>query len=95
MESLPEKERRAGFYRCWTRKESFIKAKGHGLSFPLNSFSVSLNVDSAELLRTEWDASEREEWTMATFQPSEGYQAALSVRGRIDSVVQREWKPFG
>jgi len=59
LEAIPERDQVHGFYRCWTRKESFIKAKGSGLSFPLTSFSVSLDVDSVELLHTEWDASEK------------------------------------
>lgn len=91
LEVLPVAQRPVGFYRCWTRKESFIKAKGSGLSFPLTSFSVSLDVEHAQLLRTDWDASERQEWQLATFRPSEEYQAALSVRGNIDSLVERDW----
>ncbi|HET8736484.1 MAG TPA: 4'-phosphopantetheinyl transferase superfamily protein [Pricia sp.] len=92
LEALPEKERHEGFYRCWTRKESFIKAKGSGLSFSLRSFSVSLHVDCPELLHTAWHPSEKKEWQMVSFRPSEAYLVALSVRGNIHSVVQRDWK---
>ncbi len=30
------------FYDLWTSKESFVKAKGKGLSIPLDSFSISI-----------------------------------------------------
>lgn len=94
LEALPAKEWAAGFYRCWTRKESFIKAKGSGLSFSLSSFSVSLDADRAELLRTEWHPPEKKEWQMFSFRPSEDYQAALLVRGNFRSVEQRDWNAF-
>lgn len=79
------------FYRCWTRKESFIKAKGNGLSFPLASFTVSLGDKEAELLKTEWNPSEKEEWKLFTFEPTFSYVGALSVGVNIKKVVHHCW----
>jgi len=79
------------FYRCWTRKESFIKAKGSGLSFPLASFTVSLNYKEAELLKTEWNPSEKEEWSLYSFEPAFGYIGALSVGANISKAIYRNW----
>ena len=59
LQAMPETQQVEGFFSCWTRKESFIKAKGSGLSFSLTSFSVSLAIDVAELLRTDWDEAEK------------------------------------
>lgn len=78
------------FYRCWTRKESFIKARGDGLLFPLDGFDVSLEVSAPQLLlacRTVQGETER--WVMIELRTELGYSAALTVEGRDWRLV--EW----
>ena len=95
LEDQPDEEQYRAFFRCWTRKESFIKAKGNGLSFPLDSFSVSLDADEkAELLETHWDESERSTWNLFSFLPADGYIGAISVQGHIESISYRDWNSY-
>lgn len=75
------------FFRCWTRKESFIKAEGSGLSFPLDQFAVSLDSDdTAELLETKWNENEKQEWRLYSFTPKTGYIGAVSVKHQVDHI---------
>lgn len=78
--SLPEAEQRPAFFRCWTRKEAFLKARGHGLSFPLAGFDVSFGaVDSEVELTTRPDAAEALEWQIFAVSAPEGCAAAVAV----------------
>lgn len=90
--SLPEEQRAVAFYRCWTRKESFIKAKGIGLSYPLDAFSVSLDSDeSAKLENTRMDPFEKERWKMFSFIPKENYRAAVTVDRHCRKYELFDW----
>ncbi len=92
LEKLPETIQNHAFFRCWTRKESFIKAKGSGLSFPLDKFTVSLDHDeNAGLLETIWDVSEKDTWNVFSFIPAKGYIAALVAKGNVQSVIYTDW----
>jgi len=68
------------FFNCWTRKEAYIKARGEGLSFPLDQFDVSFAPDAAPaLLANRRDAREVSRWSFQALTPAPGYAAALAV----------------
>jgi 4'-phosphopantetheinyl transferase len=83
LAALDLSERYSGFFRCWTRKEAFIKAVGTGLSLPLDQFDVSLRPgDEHALLATRPEAAEAGMWSLQEVPVGEGYVGALCVRGR-------------
>lgn len=83
--SLLIEEQVAAFFRCWTRKEAFIKATGKGLSQPLDKFDVTLAPGvAAELLRVDEDDASR--WSMTDIDVGGDYAAALVVEGTIAKI---------
>lgn len=67
------------FFRCWTRKEAFIKALGGGLSIPLASFQVTLRPGvAARLVSIGGSADAARNWTLSSFDPGPGYAGAVA-----------------
>jgi 4'-phosphopantetheinyl transferase len=80
LENLSGEELHAAFFRCWTRKEAYVKARGEGLSLPLHQFDVSVAEDEPQaLLATRPDPSEADRWVLRDLPTSPGYAAALAV----------------
>ena len=81
--ALPSEQRVAAFFRCWTRKEAYIKAIGRGLSQPLDGFDVALAPDEPPALLRADDASR---WSVSDIDVSYDYAAALVVEGQISNM---------
>lgn len=82
LATLDRLERRVAFFRCWTRKEAYIKATGEGLALPLNQFDVSLVPQDTNALRaTRPDRREASRWCIREIHAGTGYVAALCVAG--------------
>jgi 4'-phosphopantetheinyl transferase len=80
LESLSGDELNAAFFRCWTRKEAYVKARGEGLSLPLHQFDVSVAAgESQALLATRPDPAEVKRWILRDLPAGHGYAAALAV----------------
>jgi 4'-phosphopantetheinyl transferase len=77
---LPADDRHNAFFRCWTRKEAFIKALGEGLSHPLDQFDVSLSPGlPAALLATRPVADEARRWSLWDIHVPSCYAGALAA----------------
>ena len=73
LAALPEAERHPAFFRCWTRKEAFIKALGEGLCHPLDRFDVSLAPgEPARILRVDSTPGRDVGWTLHDFRAGPG-----------------------
>ncbi len=89
---LPEAEKTAAFFRCWTRKEAFIKAIGEGLSHPLDSFDVDfLPKETGRFLRIE--GGNVADWQMVILGEWGKYTAVLVVASPSPLEVKKygEW----
>lgn len=83
LRDLAGDELHAAFFRCWTRKEAYIKAKGEGLSLPLHQFDVSIELNPEEaLIGTRPDPREAGHWTIRNVTVGSGYAAAIALRSR-------------
>lgn len=83
--TLPQEEQVAAFFRCWTRKEAYIKAIGKGFSQALDAFDVTLAPNAPPaLLRAEDDDASR--WFLADVDVGGRYAGALIVERPVAEV---------
>jgi 4'-phosphopantetheinyl transferase len=89
---LSGSQRVQGFFNCWTRKEAYVKATGHGLSCPLDRFHVSLTPgEPARILEIEGDPRGPSRWWMQALVPEPAYVGAVVAETRGRSLVLRQW----
>lgn len=76
--ALPENLQQEAFFLCWSRKEAYIKARGLGLSLPLDQFDVSLIPgEPARLLGSREEPRATERWSLQALWPATGYAGAV------------------
>ncbi len=82
LASVTPTKKLEAFYNCWTRKEAYIKARGEGLSLPLDQFDVALLPgEPAALLCTNDDPMGPARWSLRELRPCPGYVGPLAVEG--------------
>jgi 4'-phosphopantetheinyl transferase len=92
LRSLPRSRQDEAFFNCWTRKEAYIKAKGVGVSIPLQLFDVSLVPgEPAALLSVRGDPHETSRWSLRDLFPGTGYVGALAANGQSWRLRCWQW----
>jgi 4'-phosphopantetheinyl transferase len=92
LEAFDPPQRQEAFFRCWTRKEAFLKAHGRGLSIPLDSFAVSLaNEETSALLQCRWEPDEIRRWSMFSLDLGKGFIGALAIQSGDWRIRWFDW----
>ncbi len=90
--SVAVSDRVQAFYNCWTRKEAYIKARGMGLSIPLESFDVSLIPGQPAELRKAPDDGIAGEWRVMDLNVWGGYSGAICIEKEVVSIKVQDWE---
>jgi 4'-phosphopantetheinyl transferase len=85
----PQPLRATRFTELWTLKEAYIKARGDGLSYPLDRFAFRLG-ESGSLAFASDIGADSSPWSFALFTPTETHRMALAVNRRLMSVSDIE-----
>ncbi|HLW69469.1 MAG TPA: 4'-phosphopantetheinyl transferase superfamily protein [Candidatus Binataceae bacterium] len=81
LEAMPQSLWAQAFFQCWTRKEAYIKARGKGLSIPLDSFDVSIGSDEPVAILREAESAEAGQWRLCDLDLDHGHVGALAAHG--------------
>lgn len=90
--ALPAEHRLSAFYRCWTRKEAYVKAKGLGLNLTLSSFDVAFaSTDPPALLRADASLEEPSRWRVYHLETAPQWVGALVIQGNHHCLIHNSW----
>lgn len=83
LANLPEAQRHERFFAYWTLKESYIKARGRGMSIPLDRFSFTFPQQDAIHLHIDADQEDRAaRWHFWQFRHGDAYLLSVCTERR-------------
>ena len=86
LHALPERQRPERFFVYWTLKESYVKARGLGLSLPLHDFSFDTLRPEVRISFAPACGDNDSDWRFASWKIAD-HQAALAVRAASDLQI--------
>jgi len=79
------------FARTWTLKEAYLKAKGRGLSEPLNGFEITFTDGDPCLVTQPALGASQPAWHLCELDVGTGYAAAVCAEGKVGNVTCWQW----
>lgn len=80
LHALPPEQQRVRFFELWTLKESYIKARGMGLSIPLDRFSFILDEPSIRIAIDPRLNDAEAAWQFQLYRLGNDHIMAVSIR---------------
>jgi len=97
LATVPKERQQDRFFEYWTFKESYIKARGMGLSLPLDKFGFRFpDEQRVEIAISEDLADDPQRWMFWQFRPSPEYLLAICAErmsGQAPTLVFRSTVP--
>jgi len=78
------------FYRCWCRKEAYLKARGLGLNLPLDSFDV-LSDEASSGLNPAGTESPIDGWSFLESDIGPAHVCCLATEGLCETSKHFRW----
>jgi 4'-phosphopantetheinyl transferase len=78
FQALPGREAPAAFFRAWTRKEAYLKARGEGIADGLRQISVSLGPEETGSIKDTRDEAAARTWRWFTLPVPADYRGSLA-----------------
>ena len=97
LKTLPVERQPERFFEYWTLKEAYIKARGVGMSLPLDRFTIHL--DSGQPIAISFAPPLNDDpacWQFAQFRPALRHVLAVAIHcapGESCRVILREFTP--
>ena len=88
LRMLPSLLQRQAFYKCWTSKEAFLKAKGTGLSGELDEVTISFAANREQA----WIDANVPGWSLIELNGIAGYEGALVYQGEPAAIQLYHWE---
>jgi 4'-phosphopantetheinyl transferase len=92
LEGLPRETRARAFFSCWASKEAYIKARGLGLSIPLDQFTLAFEQgEAAALVEVKGKDTEPGRWSVTELSLSPDYAGSVAFEGSVDRLFCWDW----